>query len=347
MTPVEQRALLEAGSARLAVLPRFAVRAEDAVRGTVRALGVEVLQVNVGKVCNQACKHCHVDAGPTRRESMSRETMSSCLDVLRALQEQGGTPVLDITGGAPEMNPHFRWLVREARLLGVSVMVRCNLTIITAGAAYADLPEFFAQHAVQVISSLPHFSDGWTNRQRGEHVFEKSIQALKRLNAVGYGREASGLVLDLVHNPVGAFLPGNQLQLEAEYRRELRARYEIEFNRLYTITNMPISRFLEALAKAGALEAYLEKLVAAFNPAAVSGVMCRKMLSVSWQGKLHDCDFNQMLEMPLTSGPVTTIAELAARPEMIQAIGKREIAVGQHCFGCTAGAGSSCGGATL
>jgi radical SAM/Cys-rich protein len=277
---------------------------------------------------------------------MSQETMASCLKVLKTLGDQGKPPVLDITGGAPEMNPNFRWLVTEARALGASVMARCNLTIITAGSAYADLPEFYARHGVHVVSSLPHYSSGWTDRQRGNHVFEKSIEALKRLNAVGYGREGSGLQLDLVHNPVGAFLPGNQLQLEAEYRRELAARFDILFNRLYTITNMPISRFLEALIKAGSLETYLEKLVEAFNPAAAEGVMCRTLLSVSWDGRLHDCDFNQMLELGLSPGQALTIGELAANPGSLESMMNREIVIGQHCYGCTAGAGSSCGGTT-
>ncbi len=346
MIPSEQRAHLESGNSRLAGLPRFDERLKGASLSPLRATGIDVLQVNVGKLCNQACRHCHVDAGPTRREIMTRETMASCLAVLKVLGEKGRPPILDITGGAPEMNPNFRWLVTEARALGAKVMARCNLTIITAGSAYADLPEFYAQNAVHVVSSLPHYSDGWTDRQRGNHVFEKSIDALKRLNAVGYGREGSGLSLDLVHNPVGAFLPGNQAQLEAEYRRELAARHGIVFNQLYAITNMPISRFLEALIKTGNLETYLEKLVGAFNPAAARGVMCRTLLSVSWDGGLYDCDFNQMLELGLVSGTPRSIAELAARPDRVADFLTREIAIGQHCYGCTAGAGSSCGGTT-
>jgi radical SAM/Cys-rich protein len=269
---------------------------------------------------------------------MGRSTFEACL---RALQNSDIATV-DLTGGAPEMNPHFRWFVGEVRALGRKVIVRCNLTIVTAGAAYADLPDFFARNQVNVVSSLPHYSQSWTDRQRGDHVFEKSIEALKRLNLVGYGAEGLGLVLDLVHNPVGAFLPGAQAQLEADYKRELLSRFGIRFNRLFTITNMPISRFLEALLKAGKLEEYLERLVDAFNPAAAAGVMCRNTLSVGWDGRLYDCDFNQMLELPVLPAPARTIESFDPTQ-----LNHRPIALGQHCYGCTAGSGSSCGGATV
>jgi radical SAM/Cys-rich protein len=346
MTPPEQGVHLEAGNARLARIQRFADRLTASGLPTLQATALEVLQVNVGKLCNQSCRHCHVDAGPTRREVMTRQTMQDCLAVLQRLSDLGRVPTLDITGGAPEMNPNFRWFVAEARKLGAPVMVRCNLTILVAGGGHADLPEFYARQGVHVVSSLPHYAQSWTDRQRGDHVYEKSIAALKRLNAVGFGREGSELLLDLVHNPVGAFMPGGQSLLESEYRRELKARHDIEFNRLYTITNMPIARFLEALIQAGKLESYLELLVEAFNPAAVAGVMCRTQLSVSWDGRLYDCDFNQMLELGLTASERVTIGDLAVRPDLLSGLVRRAISTGQHCYGCTAGAGSSCGGVT-
>jgi len=334
----EQLRILNSGSPRCASLPKFASKMDEAGLMPLRSTGIEILQVNLGKLCNQSCKHCHVDAGPTRREIMTRETMQYCLNALAGTS----IPVVDLTGGAPEMNPDFRWFVSEIRRLGRKVLVRCNLTIIEAGPKFADLPEFFAENQVEVVSSLPHYSASWTNRQRGDHVFDKSIRALKRLNEVGYGDESSGLCLSLVHNPVGAFLPGDQKQLELDFKRELLSRFGIRFNRLFTITNMPISRFLEALVKAGALDEYLEKLVAAFNPSAAAGVMCRNTLSVSWDGKLYDCDFNQMLEIPVVHSQSRTIGEFD-----LEALDRRSIALDQHCYGCTAGSGSSCGGQTV
>ncbi len=295
---------------------------------------IEVLQVNVGKLCNQTCLHCHVDAGPDRREVMSRETAAKVIELLR----RHPIPTLDITGGAPELNPEFRWLVREARALGRHVIDRCNLTILLTG-PQADLVGFLAEHRVEVVASLPSFRSAGTDAQRGQGVFEKSIEALRRLNAAGYGR-GSGLVLNLVHNPVGAFLPGSQASLERDYRREIESRHGVTFDRLYTITNMPISRFLEFLERSGNLRTYLDLLVQAFNPGAVSGVMCRTYLSVGWDGRLFDCDFNQMLDMPLDHGAPATIDELLATGHL-----RRRVRTARHCFGCTAGAGSSCGGA--
>lgn len=299
--------------------------------------GIEVLQINVGKLCNQTCRHCHVDAGPDRREVMSRETLALCLDVIASTDIR----VVDITGGAPELNPHFRWFVAEVRRLNRQVIDRCNLTILlTSG--NEDLSEFLAAQQVEIIASLPCYLEQNVDRQRGEKVFERSIAALRRLNALGYGRPAGGLVLNLVYNPLGPSLPPAQEALEADYRRELAARYGVVFNRLYTITNMPISRFLEDLLKRGQYEAYLDKLLAAFNPAAVAGVMCRTTLSVDWQGGLHDCDFNQMLDLGLQPGLPQHIRDFdAAR------LSGRAIVTGRHCYGCTAGAGSSCQGAVL
>ncbi len=301
----------------------------------LRAASVETLQVNVGKLCNQACKHCHVDASPARTEIMTRETAEQVITALRRFR----IPTLDITGGAPELNPSFRHLVREARALGTHVMVRHNLTVMFEP-EQDDLPEFFRKHEVEIISSLPYFLEQQTDAQRGRGVFEKSIEALHRLNAVGYGIEGSNLTLNLVYNPVGAYLPPPQSSIEQDFSRELQQRYAIAFNHLYTITNMPIKRFLDYLRRSGNEERYMRKLVEAFNPATVEGLMCRTLVSVDWTGRLYDCDFNQMLELPVAPKLPQTIADFD--PVKFAA---RRIMTGSHCFGCTAGAGSSCGGA--
>jgi radical SAM/Cys-rich protein len=300
----------------------------------LRSTGISVLQMNVGKRCNQACRHCHVDAGPDRTEVMPAEVVDACLSFL----ERSDIPTLDITGGAPELHPCFRTIVRRARQMGRQVMDRCNLTI-TRLPSYADLPEFFAEHQVEVVASLPSVAARQTDTQRGEGVFEASIAALRRFNALGYGVEGSGLVLNLVTNPVGAYLPGAQRALEADWKRELRRRYDVTFNSLYTITNMPISRYLQFLIDSGNLQAYMDKLVGAFNPATLDGLMCRYTLSVGWDGRLYDCDFNQMIDLGTSAGAPQTIFD--ATPE---AMANRRISLGPHCFGCTAGSGSSCGG---
>ena len=302
----------------------------------LHASGISVLQINVGKRCNQACRHCHVDAGPDRTEVMPADVVDACLRFL----ESSGIQTLDITGGAPELHPQFREIVRRARALGRHVMDRCNLTI-TRLPNYADLPEFLAAHQVEVIASLPSFASRQTDAQRGEGVYEDSIAALKQFNALGYGQEGTGLLLNLVTNPVGAFLPASQHALEADWKRELRRRHGIAFNRLYTITNMPISRFLQFLADSGNLQSYMERLVSAFNPATIDGLMCRYTLSVGWDGRLYDCDFNQMIDLGTAAGVPATIFEAE-----VAALAARPIVIGQHCFGCTAGAGSSCGGTT-
>lgn len=329
----EQRRLLEAVSLK----QPFEARLHTSGRPPLEADEVAVLQINLGKRCNQACRHCHVDAGPDRREVMPDDVVDACL----ALLANTAIPTLDITGGAPELHPRFRDIVQRARALSRHVMDRCNLTIATLP-AYQDLPSFLAEHQVEVVASLPSYSAQQTDAQRGDGVFEASIEALRRFNAVGYGREETGLTLSLVANPVGAFLPASQRALEHTWKRELARRYDIEFTRLFAITNMPISRFLEFLVDSGNLDGYMEKLSAAFNPAAVDGLMCRTTLSVGWDGRLYDCDFNQMLELGVhESAPATifdaTTARLAGRPIM----------TAPHCFGCTAGAGSSCGGATV
>jgi radical SAM/Cys-rich protein len=301
----------------------------------LRAAGVETLQVNVGKLCNQACKHCHVDAGPRRTEIMSRETAGQVVAAVGRFRIR----TLDVTGGAPELNPSFRYLVAEARRLGAHVIVRHNLTVMREP-GQDDLPEFFREQGVEVVSSLPYFLEQQTDAQRGSGVFHKSIEALRRLNAVGYGRGEGGLVLNLVYNPVGAFLPPAQAAAERDFKRELLARHGVTFDRLYTITNMPISRFLDYLRRSGNEERYMRKLVEAFNPATVEGLMCRTLVSVDWTGRLYDCDFNQMLGLGLAPGLPQTIADFD--PEKFAA---RHVMTGAHCFGCTAGAGSSCGGA--
>jgi radical SAM/Cys-rich protein len=303
----------------------------------LKPASLEVLQINVGKLCNQTCRHCHVDAGPDRREVMTRETMALCLDAL----DRSTIPTVDITGGAPELNPDFRWLVAECRARGRHVIDRCNLTVLEL-ASQQDLAAFLADHEVEVVCSLPHYRAPNTDRQRGAGVYEKSIAALRRLNVLGYGSGTSGLRLVLVTNPVGAFLPGAQASLETEWKRELWRLHGIRFDALYTITNMPISRYLEWLIDSGNLEGYMERLVTAFNPVAVNGLMCRNTLSVAWDGRLYDCDFNQMLDLGVASGAPRHIRDF-----QVQALEARSIAVGRHCFGCTAGAGSSCGGSTV
>ena len=316
--------------------PGFQDVLSDRMGENLCAAGVEILQVNVGKLCNMTCRHCHVDAGPDRKEeNMSLETVELCLHAIRT----SGIKTLDLTGGAPEMNPHFRYFVEQARAADCHVIDRCNLTILLAN-GFTDLPEFLAEHQVEIVASLPCYLEENADSQRGDGSFQKSIEALKRLNEVGYGNEGSGLTLTLVYNPVGASLPPDQGSLEAAYRTQLAERYGITFNRLFTITNMPISRFLEDLLEQKQFESYMDKLVAAFNPAAAAGVMCRKMLSVGWDGKLFDCDFNQMLEMPTHPSQPQHIREFDR-----ELLDQREIMTARHCFGCTAGAGSGCLGA--
>ena len=304
---------------------------------TLRAGVVETLQVNVGKLCNQACKHCHVDASPKRTEIMSEETAGQIIEAVR----RHGFKTVDITGGAPELNPSFRRLVAESRAAGAHVIVRHNLTVMFEP-GQEDLPEFFGAHGVEVVSSLPYFLEQQTDAQRGQGVFAKSLEALRRLNEAGYGIEGRGLTLNLVYNPVGAFLPPAQGAIESDFKRELRARYGVSFNSLYTITNMPIKRFLDYLRRTGNEERYMRKLVESFNPQAVAGLMCRTLVSVDWTGRLYDCDFNQMLDLGVAAPLPQTIAQFDPRE-----FAGREIVTAAHCFGCTAGAGSSCGGSVV
>ena len=317
-------------------LPHFDEKFETIGEGPLTASTVDTLQINVGKMCNQVCKHCHVDAGPDRKEIMTKETMQYCLDVL----SKNDIPTVDLTGGAPELNPNFKWFVDEIKKLDRHIIVRSNLTILQES-GFEDYAEFMAKHNVEIVSSLPYYKKSFTDRQRGEGVFDKSIAAIQKLNKLGYGKEATGLTFNLVYNPVGAFLPPSQEELEKDYKRELYDHFGIVFNNLLTITNMPISRFLDYLLQSGNYDNYMHKLVDSFNPCAATNVMCKFIVSVSWDGGLYDCDFNQMLELNVNHGAPTHIKDFD-----MEKIRNRRIVTGQHCYGCTAGAGSSCGGAT-
>jgi radical SAM/Cys-rich protein len=301
----------------------------------LRAAGIETLQVNVGKLCNQTCRHCHVDASPTRIETMTRETAELVVDVLRRYP----IPSVDLTGGAPELNPNFEYLVEEARALGRHVIDRSNLTVFFVEGKQ-HLPEFLRDHQVEMTASLPCYLEANVDAQRGKGVYGKSIQALQWLNRLGYGQAGTGLKLNLVYNPLGPSLPPPQQSLEDAYRQHLGEWHRIVFNQLYTITNMPISRFLGELVRQGSHERYMELLVEKFNPETVPGLMCRNLVSVGWDGRLYDCDFNQMLHLPVNHGLPHHIRDFDA-----YLLARREIRTGAHCFGCTAGSGSSCTGA--
>lgn len=319
-------------------LPTFSEKINQSGNFPLKPKKLEILQINLGYMCNQVCSHCHVDAGPDRKEIMTKETMLQCLEVIK----KTGAHTLDLTGGAPEMNPNFRWFVEEASKSGVKdIIVRSNLTIILANRKYNDLPDFFKKYNIHVISSLPFYKREKTDKQRGDGVFDKSVKALQMLNNVGYGCNDSRLKLDLVYNPAGAFLPTNQEILEQDFKKTLKADFNISFNNLYTITNLPISRFLDYLIASGNYEDYMYALVEAFNPAAVANVMCTNTISVSWNGWLYDCDFNQMLGLKVAS-QVNHIAHY--NEKLLQ---NRSIIISQHCYGCTAGAGSSCQGTVV
>jgi radical SAM/Cys-rich protein len=303
----------------------------------IRRKRLTMLQVNLGYRCNQQCVHCHVNAGPTRTEMMSRETLEDVLAFLRA----AGVETLDITGGAPELHPEFRRLVREARSLGARVMDRCNLTILLEP-GQEDLGEFLAEQRVEIVASLPCYLEENVDRQRGLGVYGRSIQALKRLNGLGYGRDGSGLLLNLVYNPLGAFLPPAQADLERDYKRELFHRYGIVFTSLFTLANMPIQRFGSTLVSKGKFDTYVQLLKGAHRGENLDGVMCRSLVSVDWQGYVYDCDFNQMLGVPLR---VNGAQRYHIRDLIGVDLEGAPIAVADHCYGCTAGQGSSCGGA--
>ena len=333
--PQKQLEVLGNGIFKSGKLPYFKDKIATTTTFPLKPKKLEILQINLGYMCNQVCSHCHVDAGPDRKEIMTPETMEQCLEVIRKTEAH----TLDLTGGAPEMNPNFRWFVEEASKAGIQdFIVRSNLTIIRANKKYYDLPEFFKKYNIHVISSLPFYKREKTDRQRGSGVFDKSIEALKMLNSVGYGKEGSDLKLDLVYNPSGAFLPTDQKVLERDFKKALKEDFDIDFNNLFAITNLPISRFLEYLIASENYEDYMHALVEAFNPSAVQNVMCTNTLSVSWDGWLYDCDFNQMLQLKVAS-KVKHIKDYEEKE-----LQNRNIITSQHCYGCTAGAGSSCQG---
>jgi len=316
-------------------LKEFDLSLRESALFPLTATDIDVLQINFGKLCNQSCKHCHVEAGPGRKGMISRNILEKCLDILRS----GNISTVDITGGAPEMNPHFEWFVKESAASGKQVMVRCNLTILLE-TGYEHLMPFYADQGVEMIASLPYYSERFVDSQRGSGVFDKSIKVLQMLNELGYGDESKGLILNLVYNPAGAFLPPSQAGIEADFKRELLRRFGVQFNHLYTITNMPIGRFREFLKNTGNYESYMRRLICAYNPRAAANVMCRHTLSVGWDGSLYDCDFNQVLALNCNHGAPGHIREFD-----LNKLRNRQIVTGLHCYGCTAGAGSSCGGA--
>ncbi|MGB5387846.1 MAG: arsenosugar biosynthesis radical SAM (seleno)protein ArsS [Eudoraea sp.] len=333
-----QLEILSNGIFKSGELPTFKDKISEIDQFPLKPRQLEILQINLGYMCNQVCEHCHVDAGPDRKEIMTKEIMEQCLKVIKSTAAH----TLDLTGGAPEMNPNFRWFVEEAFKVGIKdIIVRSNLTIIRSNKKYFDLPEFFKKNNIHIVSSMPHWTRGKTDKQRGEGVFNKSIKALQELNAVGYGLPGSNLRLDLVYNPSGAFLPGDQSSMEIDFKKALLDDFNIQFHDLFAITNLPISRFLDYLIASENYEDYMYALVDAYNPEAVKNVMCTNTISISWEGWLYDCDFNQMLDLKV-EGKVKHIKEY--NEDLLQ---NRNIRVFQHCYGCTAGSGSSCQGSVI
>lgn len=315
----------------LDIIPSFSQK----LLAPLKAVGIEILQINVGYRCNLACEHCHVEAGPLRREQMSQEVMSQCLHILRAYP----IPTIDITGGTPEMHEHFPWFLQECAGLDRRLLVRTNAVILLEK-GYEGFIDLYARHHVEIIVSFPHLDAGMTNGQRGEGILPRLIEVLRHLNEHGYGRPNSGLIVNLVHNPSGTCLPGSQACLEYQYRQTLKEKYGVDFNQLFCITNMPIGRYLQYLHKTDNFESYMNTLVSAFNPLALERVMCKRTLSVAWDGSLYDCDFNQMLGMTTDHGAPDHISQFD-----FGKLSHREITTGNHCYGCTAGVGSSCQGA--
>ncbi len=312
----------------------FARKLEDLGYPDLKADSVGTLQVNLGWRCNEACKHCHLLAGPDRLEQMARDTVD---EVIRMV-ERWSIPMVDLTGGAPELNPHYEYLVECLASSGTHILTRCNLTVILE-AGKEHLPEFYRDHRVELVCSLPYYQEDLVDSLRGAGVFQKSLEALHRLNRVGYGEADSDLRLNLMYNPAGAYLPPEQGALEELFHRELAGRFGIRFHRLLTLLNMPIGRFKEFLERSKNYDRYMGKLEAGFNPAAVAGLMCRSLISVSWDGRLYDCDFNQALDFPLLEGLPQTIRDFD-----LPSLATRPIRLADHCYGCTAGLGSSCGG---
>jgi radical SAM/Cys-rich protein len=298
---------------------------------------VKILQVNIGKRCNQACHHCHVDAGPNRKENMELETIELLLDLLK---KESQIHTVDITGGAPELNPNFRYFVSQIRKMDKKVIDRCNLTVLFE-TDQEETADFLAKNKVQIVASLPCYKEDNVDKQRGKGVFDKSIQALKLLNSLGYGQVGSDLILNLVYNPVGEHLPPNQAKLEADYHLYLKNNFAVVFNSLFTITNMPIKRYAHALERRGKMQEYMQLLIDNFNPDAAKSVMCTELISVGWDGQIYDCDFNQMLDIPINRKPLN-LKDIDGFFDI-----EKGIAFGSHCFGCTAGFGSSCGGSLL
>ncbi len=325
MTPEEQNK----------VLNKLESPFNDKIKKPLKASAIDILQINVGRKCNLKCKHCHVEAGPERSEEMGKEIFEKCLQILK----QYNISTIDITGGAPEMNNHLAWFIKEAAQLKRRLIIRSNLVILLEK-KYQHFIDLFAENKVEVVTSLPDYIKDKSDRQRGEGVFEKVVEVMKILNEKGYGKEGSGLVLDIVHNPVGAYLPGSQSAIEFEYHKRLKEQYKVEFNHLFTITNIPNGRFLEYLINSDNYNDYMDDLVGAFNPLAVENVMCKTTLSVSWDGTLYDCDFNQMLNLPVNHGAPNNIMNFD-----FNKLTHREIITGNHCYGCVAGSGSSCQGA--
>lgn len=315
---------------------------ETFVGGSLSRHETKIFQINIGLYCNQACNHCHVESSPQRKETMSREVVDRCLHIMR---NSPSIQTVDITGGAPELNGEFRYLVKEARKLGLEVLDRCNLTVLSEP-GQEDLAKFLADNKVQIVASLPCYSEKNVNMQRGSGVFDKSISGLLELNQLGYGVKDSGLALNLVYNPSGAFLPPDQHDLEQKYKEELWTHFGIEFTNLFTITNMPIKRFADFLYRRGELEEYMSLLVRNFNLSTVPGLMCINHCSVSWAGNIFDCDFNQQLDLPFAhnkAGKQLSVFDIESTNDLLQ----YKIAVDSHCFGCTSGKGSSCQGATI
>ena len=304
---------------------------------TLKRKRITTLQVNIGKRCNQACSHCHVESSPTRTENMTEDTVDRLIELL---SKEPHIDTVDITGGAPELNPHFRRFVQSLRILNKTVIDRCNLTILFEP-NQEDTAQFLVDHQVQIVASLPCYLEDNVDKQRGRGVFDKSIQALQHLNALGYGQPHSNLVLDLVYNPVSPHLPPPQSRLENDYKTYLQTHFGISFNQLYTITNMPIKRYREYLTRLGQLETYMNLLQENFNPNSVENVMCKHLVSIGWDGQIYDCDFNQMLEIPVGNSCLN-IWDISALSDIGSSIATRA-----HCYGCTAGSGSSCGGALL
>lgn len=318
-------------------VPRVAPSFMQRVQEPLQAACIDTLQINVGYRCNLECRHCHVAAGPQRSEVMSQEVMEQCLKVLK----KHPIPTVDITGGSPELHPQFCWFLQECAALKRRVLVRSNGVILLDKEREGFL-DLYARNQIEIVLSLPHVDPRVTGRQRGEGVFDRVIEVIGRLNARGYGLDGSGLVLDLVHNPSGAYLPGSQAGLESLYKQTLHERFGISFNRLFTITNMPVGRYLDYLVKTDNYEEYMKNLIKAFNPATLRGVMCKATISVGWDGRLYDCDFNQMMGLTIDHGAPYHISAFAMGP-----LATRQIVVGDHCYGCTAGSGSSCQGQTV